>query len=88
MYAAAQKQIVNGRVIGSVLGHETHVVHSLHQQLQQQHVTLNLQEIQADEPGFITLLFHRKKARLPQDEIATLLNKASHHGTPRFADSV
>ena len=88
MYAAAQTHTVNGRVIGSVLGHETQVLNSLQQQLQHRHVTLNLQDNQADEPGLITLLFHRKKARLPQDEIQTLLDKALPQGTLNFTDCV
>lgn len=88
MCAAVQTHTANGRVIGSVLGHETHVVHSLQQQLQHRHVALNLQDSQADEPASITLLFHRKKARLPQDEIKALLDKALHQGMPELADSV
>ena len=88
MYAAVQTHAVKGRVIGSVLGHETHVVTSLQQQLQHRHVTLNLQDNQADEPDFVTMLFHRKKARLPQDEIEALLDKTLPQGMPRLADSV
>ena len=72
---------VRGRVIGSVLGHEKNVVHSLQQHLQPRHVALKLQDNEAVEPASITLLFHRKKARLPQDEIEALLDKALSQGT-------
>ena len=78
--AAVQACTIHGRVIGSVLGHETQVLQSLHQHLHSQHIALKIQDHQATEPASITLLFHRKKARLPQDEIQDLLGNASTQG--------
>lgn len=88
-YGAVKIYSVDGRVIGSVLGHEDNVVRSLQQQLQHRHVAMKLRDNQAVEPASMTLLFHRKKARLPQDEIEALLDKFLSQGMPtaRLADS-
>lgn len=88
MFAAVQACTLHGRVIGSVLGHEHHVIRSLHKQLHRQHVTLEIQDNQAVEPASFTLLFHRKKARLPQDEIEDLLGKVLTEGTPGRPDCI
>ncbi|KAL3136884.1 hypothetical protein ABBQ32_006496 [Trebouxia sp. C0010 RCD-2024] len=73
---------VDGRVVGDVLGHENTVVQILQQHLQHQHVALDLQANQAVEPAGITLVFHRKKARLPRDEIDFMLAESSAQGPP------
>lgn len=82
MFAAVQTHTVHGKVIGSVLGHETHVIQSLHKLLHHQHIALKIQDTQAIESASVTFLFHRKKARLPQDEIQALLGKVSAQGMP------
>ncbi|KAL3148231.1 hypothetical protein ABBQ38_013703 [Trebouxia sp. C0009 RCD-2024] len=76
---------VDGRVVGDVLGHQNNVVQTLQQQLQHQHVALDLQANQATEPAGITLVFHRKKARLPRDEIDSMLADSSAQGVPRLS---
>ena len=84
--AHSKWQTLGGRVVGSVLGHEAQVTQPLQQQLQRQYIDLIFQANQADEPANIILLFHRKQSRLPQDEIQSLLAKASAQGMPELSE--
>ena len=61
--------------IGSVLKHETRVLHALQQHLQHQNIALHELESE-EEHGNVVLIFHRRKPRLPQDEIQAILASA------------
>lgn len=73
LLAAATNHTCDAKIVGSVLGHESCVVQSIQQCLRQQGIALREQ---TNDPADVTLLFHRKKARLPQDEIQSLLASA------------
>ena len=61
------------RLIGTVLGHETQIVHALQQRLKPS-ITVDIARAgDSLRPAAATLLFHRVKPRLPADEIHSLL---------------
>ena len=59
------------RLVGSVLGHEQRVLSHLQQQLQQSHIRLMPTASAAN--AAVTIVFHRVKSRLPNDELASIL---------------
>ena len=77
MPGAAEENTWSARVVGSVLRHESCVVHSLQQHLRHQGTALHVLDSQTTDPADVTLLFHRKKARLQRDEMQSILASAS-----------
>ena len=73
---AERPRSLNIRVVGSVLQHETTVVQALQQHLQHQNIAMHCMESSEQQHHSVTLIFHRKKARLPQDEIQAIMSSA------------